>query len=71
MTWSPRNRTDDGSEDGDEKADEEAREDDDISIGECFYYWITGLSCTRSHVFCCSIIYNFLTMSQACDGDKR
>lgn len=41
MTWSPRNRTDDGSEDGDEKVDEEAREDDDISIGECFS--ITGL----------------------------
>lgn len=33
MTWSPRNRTDDGSDDGDEKVDEETGEDD-VSIGK-------------------------------------
>lgn len=35
MTWSPRNRTDDGSDDGDDKADGDAA-DDDVSIGESF-----------------------------------
>lgn len=36
MTWSPRNRTDDGSSlDGEEdKADDEVADDDDVSIGK-------------------------------------
>lgn len=44
MTWSPRNRTDDGSDDGDDKADGDAA-DDDVSIGELSKKPIESHSC--------------------------